>query len=111
MELATLDRRRTCPEVEGLSRTRVTVSGERRLSFCSNDYLGLADHPALAIAAAAAAQREGFGGFRFPPRFGRPPGASTARAGAGRFLGREAALLFPSGYQTNIGSSPPWRPG
>jgi len=63
-ELAELDaigRRRACPEVSGLSRTGVVVSGEPRLSFCSNDYLGLAEHPALATAAAAAAARDGFG--------------------------------------------------
>ena len=102
-ELATLDRRRTCPEVEGLSRTRVTVDGERRLSFCSNDYLGLADHPALATAAAVAAQREGFGASASRLVSGDLPAHRQLEQALARYLDREAALLFPSGYQTNIG--------
>jgi 8-amino-7-oxononanoate synthase len=102
-ELAALDRRRACPEVEGLSRTAVTVSGERRLSFCSNDYLGLAEHPALATAAAAAAQRDGFGASASRLVSGDLPAHRLLEQALARFLGREAALLFPSGYQTNIG--------
>jgi len=102
-ELAILDRRRACPEVDGLSRTMVTVAGQRRLSFCSNDYLGLADHPALATAASAAAHRDGFGASASRLVSGDLPAHRQLEQALARFLGREAALLFPSGYQTNIG--------
>jgi 8-amino-7-oxononanoate synthase len=105
-ELAALtaqNRRRACPEVAGLSRTAITVSGEPRLSFCSNDYLGLAGHPALASAAGLAAARDGFGGSASRLVSGDLPALRLLEARLARFLGRQAALVFPSGYQTNIG--------
>jgi 8-amino-7-oxononanoate synthase len=102
-ELVAIGRRRTCPEVVGLSRTTVAVSGEPRLSFCSNDYLGLADHPALATAAAAAAARDGFGASASRLVSGDLPAHRQLEEALARFFGRPAALVFPSGYQTNIG--------
>jgi 8-amino-7-oxononanoate synthase len=102
-ELAGLDRRRTCPEVEGPSRTRVAVGGEPRVSFCSNDYLGLADHPALAAAAAAATRRDGFGASASRLVSGDLPAHRQLEQHLARFFGRPAALIFPTGYQTNLG--------
>lgn len=102
-DLATIGRRRTCPEVVGLSRTTVAVSGEPRLSFCSNDYLGLAEHPALAAAAAAAAARDGFGASASRLVSGDLPAHRQLEEALARFFARPAALVFPSGYQTNIG--------
>ena len=102
-ELVALGRRRACPEVAGLSRTSVAVSGEPRLSFCSNDYLGLAEHPALATAAAAAAARDGFGASASRLVSGDLPAHRQLEEALARFFGRQAALVFPSGYQTNIG--------
>ena len=60
-DLAALDRRRSCPEVSGASRTALQVGDERLLSFCTNDYLGLAFHPDLGAAAARAGADEGWG--------------------------------------------------
>ena len=54
------------------------------LSFCSNDYLGLASHPALATAAAAAAARDGFGASASRLVSRRPPGAPHPRVRPGR---------------------------
>jgi 8-amino-7-oxononanoate synthase len=105
-ELAALsaqDRLRACPAVEGASRTSVSVSGHPRLSFCSNDYLGLAGHPALAIAAGAAAARDGFGASASRLVSGDLPALRQLEARLASFLGRQAALVFPSGYQTNLG--------
>jgi 8-amino-7-oxononanoate synthase len=102
-ELAAVDRHRACPEVAGPSRTSITVAGESRLSFCSNDYLGLADHPALATAATAAAAREGFGGSASRLVSGDLPAHRQLERELARFFGRQAALVFPSGYQTNLG--------
>ncbi len=90
--------------IEGPVDRWVTVDGRRALLLCSNNYLGLASHPALAEAAARAARAWGVGA-----------GASRLISGAlaihadleGRLAqlkGTEAALLFPSGYQANIGA-------
>jgi len=82
----------------------VTLEGRRVLLLCSNDYLGLAGHPALAEAAARAAREWGVGA-----------GASRLVSGSlrihdeletrlARLKHTEAALLFPSGYHANIGA-------
>jgi 8-amino-7-oxononanoate synthase len=97
------DRLRTCPEVTGASRTQVSVSGQPRLSFCSNDYLGLAGHPALAMAAGEAAARDGFGASASRLVSGDLPALRLLETRLARFLGRQAALVFASGYQTNLG--------
>ncbi len=102
-ELVALGRLRACPELAGLSRTSVEVSREPRLSFCSNDYLGLAEHPALASAAAAVAARDGFGASASRLVSGDLPAHRQLEHALARFFGRPAALVFPSGYQTNIG--------
>ena len=102
-ELAALGRRRACTELAGISRTNPAVSAEPRLSFCSNDYLGLAGHPALAAAAAAAAARDGFGASASRLVSGDLPAHRQLEKALAHFFGRPAALLFPTGYQTNIG--------
>jgi 8-amino-7-oxononanoate synthase len=101
--LAAADRLRSCPEVAGSSRVHVQVSASPRVSFCSNDYLGLANHPALADAAARATARDGFGGSAARLVSGDLPAHRQLEARLASFLGREAALVFPSGYQANLG--------
>jgi 8-amino-7-oxononanoate synthase len=101
--LVPLNRLRACPEVAGPSRSLVEVGGEPRLSFCSNDYLGLAGHPALAEAAAKAAARDGFGASASRLVSGNLPAHRELEVELARFLGRPAALLFPTGFQTNLG--------
>jgi 8-amino-7-oxononanoate synthase len=101
--LAAVDRLRSCPEVAGSSRVHVQVSATPRVSFCSNDYLGLANHPALADAAARATARDGFGGSAARLVSGDFPAHRQLEARLASFLGREAALAFPSGYQANLG--------
>ncbi len=104
----------TCRRVAGLARQMrvvdgpqdgwVTVDGRRALLLCSNNYLGLANHPALREAACKAAMDVGVGA-----------GASRLISGSMRlhhdleeqlaaFKGTEAALLFNSGYHANIGT-------
>ena len=101
--LAAIDRRRACPEAAGLSRVHVELRGRSMVSFCSNDYLGLASHPALAAAAAASASREGHGASASRLVSGDLPAHRSLESTLAAFLDRPAALAFPSGYQTNIG--------
>jgi 8-amino-7-oxononanoate synthase len=105
--LAAVDRRRACPEMAGASRVRPRL-GEAEadaplLCFASNDYLGLCAHPALAAAAATVAARDGFGASASRLVTGDLPAHRELEAALAGFVGLPAALLFPSGYQTNIG--------
>ncbi len=90
--------------IEGPQGPRVLLDGAEVLLLCSNNYLGLADHPRVRQAAADAAER-----------FGAGAGASRLISGSmslhrkleGRlaeFKGSEAALLFGSGYLANTGT-------
>ncbi len=85
---------------------RVRIRGRQYLNFSSNDYLGLADHPAVIAAAETAVAR-----------FGAGSGASRLLAGGtvlhlrlekeiSRFKSSEAAVLFNSGYSANTGVIP-----
>src|SRR6266496_1504600 len=101
--LAAINRRRACPEAAGLSRVHPALAGRPMLSFCSNDYLGLASHAALARAAAEAALRDGPGASASRLVSGDLPAHRTLEARLAAFLDRPAVLSFPSGYQTNVG--------
>jgi 8-amino-7-oxononanoate synthase len=102
--LADADRLRTLPSLAGPDRTHPSLDGRPLLSFCSNDYLGLADHPALEAAASAATVRSGFGAGAARLVSGDLPEHRHLEEALASFVGAEAALLFPTGYQANIGT-------
>ncbi len=83
--------------------TWVTIEGRRTLLLCSNNYLGLASHPALAEAAARAAYEHGVGAGASRLISGSLPIHHALEERLARFKHAEAALLFPSGYHANIG--------
>jgi 8-amino-7-oxononanoate synthase len=106
-ELAGLERlhaRRSCPELSGSSRVRISLQSAPALSFASNDYLDLAGDPRLADAATAAAAREGFGASAARLVSGDLTAHRALERALALFLDRPAALAFPSGYQANIGA-------
>jgi 8-amino-7-oxononanoate synthase len=103
-DLAARHRRRACPELEGASRQRPTADGTPLLSFCSNDYLGLASHPQVLAAAAETAEREGFGAGAARLVAGDLPSHRALERDLAAHVNRPAALLFPSGYQANLGA-------
>ncbi|MBA3995873.1 MAG: 8-amino-7-oxononanoate synthase [Candidatus Accumulibacter sp.] len=108
-ELAALDhaglrrRRRT---LESPCGPLARVAGRELVSFCSNDYLGLAGDPALIDAAAAGARRWGVGSGASHLVSGHlaPHEALEARLAA--FTGFARALLFSTGYMANLGIVP-----
>lgn len=84
----------------------LVVDGKRALNFCSNNYLGLADHPRLVAAARDAVERYGVG-----------PAAVRSIAGTldlhleleqrmAAFKGVEAAIVFQSGFAANTATLP-----
>ena len=89
---------------EGPVDTWVTVDGRRVLLLCSNNYLGLANHPALAEAAARVARDQGVGAGASRLISGSLAIHDQLEARLARFKNTEAALLFPSGYHANIGA-------
>jgi 8-amino-7-oxononanoate synthase len=101
---------------DGLERRRRTlqapcgplarVDGRDLVSFCSNDYLGLANDPALIAAACAGAQDWGVGSGASHLVSGHlePHQALERRLAA--FTGFPRALLFSTGYLANLGIVP-----
>jgi 8-amino-7-oxononanoate synthase len=83
--------------------TQVIVEGRRLHNFCSNDYLGLSAHPALAEAATRCLQREGFGAGASHLVTGHTREHHALEEELAAFTGRERALLFSSGYLANLG--------
>ena len=92
--------RKTLDSAQGVE---VLVDGQRCINFCSNDYLGLANHPQVVSAFQQAASEFGVGS-----------GASHLVCGHSRlhhqleeqlaaFTGRDRALLFSTGYMANLG--------
>ncbi|MEN6584870.1 MAG: 8-amino-7-oxononanoate synthase [Sulfuricella sp.] len=95
-----LRRRRVLQSPQG---ARVRVDGEDVLSFCSNDYLGLANHPALVEAACAGAQRFGVGAGASHLVTGHTAAHHELEQKLAEFTGLPAALLFSTGYMANLG--------
>ena len=77
-------------------------AGAGLLDFTSNDYLDLAGDPRLVEAARAAVLAHGAGG-RAARLLGGTTSARDLERAAAEAFGSEAALLFPSGYQANLG--------
>jgi len=83
---------------------QVDVGGRTVLLLSSNNYLGLATHPALRAAAAAAIARWGCGAGASRLICGHLELHAAVETKLAAFHGAEAALLFPSGYQANVGA-------
>jgi 7-keto-8-aminopelargonate synthetase-like enzyme len=83
--------------------TEVVVNGERKVMVGSNNYLGLTHHPRVLEAAEKALRRYGSGctGSRFLN--GTLDLHEELEERLARFLGTEAALVFSTGFQTNLG--------
>ncbi|HSO97815.1 MAG TPA: aminotransferase class I/II-fold pyridoxal phosphate-dependent enzyme, partial [Solirubrobacteraceae bacterium] len=104
--LTELDRRglrRRTRLIEGAQGPYVELDGRRVLLLCSNNYLGLAEHPRVREAAARAARELGAGSGSARLVSGTMTIHETLEARLAAFEGREAALLFGSGYMANLG--------
>lgn len=82
----------------------VTTAGGRTLvDFSSNDYLGLAHHPAVAAAMSECASRSGAGSGASHLVTGHGVEHQRLEKELAAFTGRERALLFSTGYMANVG--------
>jgi glycine C-acetyltransferase/8-amino-7-oxononanoate synthase len=90
--------------VHGPQGPRVLLGGRPVLLLCSNNYLGLADHPRVRAAAAEAAMRWGAGAGASRLISGTMEPHRSLEVRLAEFKGYEAALLFGSGYLANTGT-------
>lgn len=78
------------------------VDGRTLLSFCSNDYLGLANHPELKLAAKDAIDKSGVGSGASHLVIGHHCQHEALECELAEFTGRDKALVFSSGYLANL---------
>jgi 8-amino-7-oxononanoate synthase len=104
LEAAQLRRRRITAEafVEPGSRALLRVRGRTLVDFSSNDYLGLARHPALTEAMRASAAAAGAGSAASHLVTGHGAEHQQLEEELAAFTGRERALLFSTGYMANL---------
>ena len=89
--------------IEASYDTEVVIRGQRKIMVGSNNYLGLTHHPRVLEAAIAALRRYGSGctGSRFLN--GTLDLHEELEDRLARFMGKPSALVFSTGYQTNLG--------
>ena len=84
----------------------LTVDGRRVLNFCSNDYLGLANHPSLRAAAQQAIESRGVGPAAVRTIAGTLDLHLQLERRLARFKGVEDAISFQSGFNANLAAIP-----
>src|SRR5258706_584464 len=89
--------------VEGDQDATLLLDGCEGINFSSNNYLGIANHPALATAAKAAIDRYGCGSGASRLISGNMTLHEELETKLAKFKGCEAALVFNSGFQANTG--------
>ena len=89
--------------IEGPQGARVAVAGRGVLNFCANNYLGLANDPALIRAAREGLARWGFGLASVRFICGTQSIHKELEAAIARFLGTEDAILYTSCFDANGG--------
>lgn len=80
----------------------LTVDGKDVVAFCSNDYLGLAAHPAIAEALAAAARQHGVGSGASHLISGHHRLHQKLETRLAEFTGAQRCLSFSTGYMANL---------
>ncbi|HHM05311.1 MAG TPA: 8-amino-7-oxononanoate synthase [Gammaproteobacteria bacterium] len=83
---------------------QVVIDGRPYLSFCSNDYLGLANHPQVVAALQDGATRYGVGSGASHLITGHSRAHQALEEALAAFTGRPRALLFSTGYMANLGT-------
>jgi len=87
----------------GPQRPRAEVDGRALLSFCSNDYLGLATHPEVVAALRRGAERWGVGSGAAHLVIGHSAAHQALEEALAEYTGQARALLFSTGYMANLG--------
>jgi len=94
---------RTRRQVSCAQSSEMQVDGRTLLTFCSNDYLGLAAHPEVITALQQGAEQHGVGSGAAHLVIGHSSAHHALEEELADFTGRPRALLFSTGYMANIG--------
>ena len=89
--------------VDGPQGVQLHIAGKSYINFCSNDYLGLANHPQVIEALMQGAQRYGVGSGASHLINGHSRAHHQLEEELAEFVGRPRALLFSTGYMANLG--------
>ena len=89
--------------LESAQGAHIQVDGQQVLSFCSNDYLGFANHPRLIQALQQGAESCGVGSGASHLITGHHQLHQQLERALAEFIGLPAALLFSTGYMANLG--------
>jgi 8-amino-7-oxononanoate synthase len=92
-----------CLPISRSEDTVVVIEGKERIMMGSNNYLGLTHHPAVLAAAKAALDRYGSGCTGSRLLNGTLDLHEQLEAALAEFFGKEACLVFSTGYQANLG--------
>jgi glycine C-acetyltransferase len=89
--------------LQGAQGSAIQVAGREVINFCANNYLGLANHPALIEAAHTGLDRYGYGLSSVRFICGTQDQHKQLEAAIARFLGKEDAILYTSCFDANGG--------
>jgi len=89
--------------IEGPQGVELSIAGRRVLSFCSNDYLGLANHPEVVAAFHQGLDEYGAGSGAAHLVSGHSRAHHRLEEALAAFVGQPRALLFSTGYMANLG--------
>ena len=84
--------------------THLEIKGKTFLSFCSNNYLGLANNPSVIKAVKNAVEEYGWGAGASRLVSGNMTLHETLENEISKFKGKESAIVFPTGYMANLGA-------
>ena len=90
--------------VEGAQGAHLEIKGKTYLSFCSNNYLGLANNPLVIKAVEDAVAKYGWGAGASRLVSGNMRMHEVLEGEISRFKEKEASIVFPTGYMANIGT-------
>lgn len=104
VERARHDLLRRLRTVDAIDGAHIMVDGKSLLNFASNDYLGLAQHPALQDALIRAARQWGVGAGAAHLLGGHRQEHAALEEKLARWMQRDCVLLFSTGYMANFGA-------
>ncbi|MHC4478712.1 MAG: aminotransferase class I/II-fold pyridoxal phosphate-dependent enzyme [Planctomycetota bacterium] len=87
--------------IDSAQNTTVQIDGREKVLFCSNNYLGLANHPQIIGAVTDAMGKYGHGAGASRLMSGTMTPHCKLERAFGELFGKEAALIFPSGWMAN----------